>query len=132
MFLCSFQNLKTDEEIAFAGNWIHTSRLLSLIMKELNLPQTIAECKVDKKQFMSKVSELADKAFEDQCTPANPRMPLVKELENIYITAFDGKTSDKKQTGSKALSRILLRNSAFFTHFLLRPLWESMFVPLPS
>jgi acetaldehyde dehydrogenase/alcohol dehydrogenase len=58
------------------------------LMKEINLPMSIAECGVDKKQFMAKVSELADRAFEDQCTTANPRMPLVKELEEIYVKAF--------------------------------------------
>jgi acetaldehyde dehydrogenase/alcohol dehydrogenase len=58
------------------------------LMKELNMPMTIAECKVDKKKFIAKVPELADKAFEDQCTNANPRLPLVKELEDIYIRAF--------------------------------------------
>jgi len=58
------------------------------LMKELNLPMTIAECKVDKKEFLSKVPMLAEKAFEDQCTTANPRLPLVKELEEIYIKAY--------------------------------------------
>lgn len=58
------------------------------LMKEINMPSTIAECGVDRKQFMAKVPELADRAFEDQCTNANPRMPLVKELEEIYVKAF--------------------------------------------
>ena len=58
------------------------------LMKEVNIPMSIAECKVDRNQFMAKVPELADKAFEDQCTTANPRLPLVKELEEIYIKAF--------------------------------------------
>ncbi len=58
------------------------------LMKELNIPMTIAECKIDKKRFMAKVPELAEKAFEDQCTNANPRLPLVKELEEIYIKAY--------------------------------------------
>ncbi len=60
------------------------------LMKELNMPSTIAECKVDSKKFNAKVAELADKAFEDQCTTANPRLPLVSELENIYLTAYNG------------------------------------------
>lgn len=58
------------------------------LMKELNIPMTIAECNVDKKEFIAKVPMLADKAFEDQCTTANPRLPLVKELEEIYIKAY--------------------------------------------
>jgi len=58
------------------------------LMKELNIPMTISECNVDKKEFIAKVPMLADKAFEDQCTTANPRLPLVKELEEIYIKAY--------------------------------------------
>ena len=64
---------------------------ISALMKELNVPSTIAECRVDEKKFMAKVAELADKAFEDQCTTANPRLPLVSELEKLYVTAFKGK-----------------------------------------
>jgi len=60
------------------------------LMKELNMPTSIAECNVDRKQFQAKVAELADKAFEDQCTTANPRLPLVKELEELYMKAYDG------------------------------------------
>lgn len=58
------------------------------LMKELEIPMAIKECGVGEEQFKAKVAELADKAFEDQCTPANPRMPLVKELEEIYRRAF--------------------------------------------
>ncbi len=60
------------------------------LMRELNMPLTIAECKVDAGKFNEKVPALADKAFEDQCTTANPRLPLVKELEELYIKAFNG------------------------------------------
>ncbi|MEN6314927.1 MAG: bifunctional acetaldehyde-CoA/alcohol dehydrogenase [Clostridiaceae bacterium] len=60
------------------------------LMKELNMPMTIEECRVDGRLFASKVAELADKAFEDQCTTANPRLPLVTELEEIYRRAYSG------------------------------------------
>ncbi len=60
------------------------------LMKELNMPMTIAECKVDGRKFNAKAAELADKAFEDQCTTANPRMPLVTELEALYLKAYNG------------------------------------------
>lgn len=63
---------------------------IKALMKELNVPLTLADCKIDKKIFESKVSELADKAFEDQCTTANPRLPLVKELKKIYLKAYNG------------------------------------------
>lgn len=60
------------------------------LMKELNMPETIAQCGVNEKEFRAKVPELADRAFEDQCTTANPRMPLVSELEQLYLKAFEG------------------------------------------
>ncbi len=63
------------------------------LMKELNMPSTIAECKVDGRRFEEKVNELADKAFGDQCTTANPRLPLVSELKMIYRAAFSGNES---------------------------------------
>jgi acetaldehyde dehydrogenase/alcohol dehydrogenase len=61
------------------------------LMKEVNGAMTIAECGIAKDAFESKVEKLADQAFEDQCTTANPRMPLVKELEEIYRKAYYGK-----------------------------------------
>lgn len=68
-------------------------RAVRTLMKELNMPATIAECNVDSRKFKEKVSELADKAFGDQCTTANPRLPLVSELEAIYRAAFNGNES---------------------------------------
>ncbi|WP_195948382.1 bifunctional acetaldehyde-CoA/alcohol dehydrogenase [Paraclostridium bifermentans] len=64
------------------------------LLVELNIPRTIAECGVSGKDFESVVDKLALDAFDDQCTPANPRYPLVSELKDIYLTAF-GKV-DKK------------------------------------
>ncbi len=60
------------------------------LMRELNMPMTIAECKVAREEFTAKIPGLADRAFEDQCTTANPRLPLVKELEGLYMKAYDG------------------------------------------
>lgn len=58
--------------------------------KELNIPMSIAGNGVDKKDFEAKVDYLADRAFEDQCTTANPKLPLVTELAEVYRNAFKG------------------------------------------
>jgi len=58
------------------------------LMAELNIPKTLKECGIDKKEFVANLPALADKAFEDQCTGANPKLPLVKELEEIYLKAY--------------------------------------------
>ncbi len=61
------------------------------LMKEVNMVMSIQECGVDEKTFMAGVSQLADRAFEDQCTTANPRLPLVSEIAEIYKKAYYGK-----------------------------------------
>jgi acetaldehyde dehydrogenase/alcohol dehydrogenase len=58
------------------------------LAKEVGIPATIGDCGVDKKEFAGKVDFLAERAFEDQCTTANPKMPLVRELAEIYKKAY--------------------------------------------
>lgn len=58
--------------------------------KELNIPTSIEANGVSKEAFEKAVDKLADRAFEDQCTTANPKMPLVPELAEIYRQAFKG------------------------------------------
>lgn len=60
------------------------------LMAKLNMPKSIKECGIDEKEYMSKIHALAEKAFEDQCTTANPRYPLISELEEIYRKAYYG------------------------------------------
>ena len=57
---------------------------------ELNEPKSIQEAGIDEKEFLAKVDELADKAFSDQCTTANPRVPLVPEIKQILLDAYYG------------------------------------------
>ena len=56
----------------------------------LNIPKSFKECGIDENEFFNKIDNLADKAFEDQCTNANPRLPLVSELKQIMIDAYFG------------------------------------------
>jgi acetaldehyde dehydrogenase/alcohol dehydrogenase len=57
----------------------------------LGIQDSFQEVGINPKDFEAKVDWLADRAFEDQCTTANPRMPLVTELAEIYRKAFYGK-----------------------------------------
>jgi len=60
------------------------------LAKELDIPLSIEACGVSKQEFESKVNKLAELAFEDQCTTANPKLPLVSDLADIYRQAFKG------------------------------------------
>lgn len=54
------------------------------LMKELNEPISVEKCGIDKEKYFKNIDKLALEAFDDQCTSANPRLPLVSELEEIY------------------------------------------------
>ncbi|MDN6194150.1 MAG: bifunctional acetaldehyde-CoA/alcohol dehydrogenase, partial [Alkalibacterium sp.] len=60
------------------------------LAKGMNIPMSIKENGVDKKEFEAIVDELADNAFEDQCTISNPKLPLVTELAQVYRNAYKG------------------------------------------
>ena len=59
--------------------------------KHMNIPSSFKEAGIDEQEFLSKVDMLADRAFEDQCTTANPRIPLVTELKQILLDSYYGK-----------------------------------------
>jgi len=67
------------------------------LTKELNLPTSIKEYGIDETVFLSKMSALAEEAFNDQCTTANPRYPLISDLEEIYKNAYYGNPVDVKK-----------------------------------
>ncbi|MCL6571777.1 MAG: bifunctional acetaldehyde-CoA/alcohol dehydrogenase [Bacillus sp. (in: Bacteria)] len=65
-------------------------RAIITLAKEMDIPMSIEANNVDKDLFESKVDYLAERAFEDQCTTANPKLPLITELAEIYRLAFKG------------------------------------------
>ena len=59
--------------------------------EHMNIPKSFKEAGIDEQEFLAKVDMLADRAFEDQCTTANPRLPLVTELKQILLDSYYGK-----------------------------------------
>lgn len=59
--------------------------------EHLGIPKSMKDAGIDEQEFLSKVDMLADRAFEDQCTTANPRLPLVTELKQIMLDCYYGK-----------------------------------------
>ncbi|MEH7013839.1 bifunctional acetaldehyde-CoA/alcohol dehydrogenase [Neobacillus niacini] len=60
------------------------------LIKELELPMSIQETGISQNEFEKKINILAENAFDDQDTIANPKQPLVTELANIYREAYKG------------------------------------------
>ena len=59
--------------------------------EHLNIPKSFKEAGINEEEYLAKVDIVADRAFEDQCTTANPRVPLVTELKQILLDAYYGK-----------------------------------------
>lgn len=56
----------------------------------LGIPKSIREAGVAEKDFLAKVDKLSEDAFDDQCTGANPRFPLIAELKQIMLDSYYG------------------------------------------
>jgi len=57
----------------------------------VGIKKTIAEYGVDEKYFLETLDAMVEQAFDDQCTGANPRYPLMSELKDMYLRAYYGK-----------------------------------------
>lgn len=57
-------------------------------MREINIPFTLVELDIDPNEDLAKIPMLAEKAFEDQVTITNPRMPLISELEELLRVVY--------------------------------------------
>ncbi len=64
------------------------------LMKAINLPNSIKDFGVSEKAFYSKLDEMVELAFDDQCTGANPAYPLMEDIRAIYEDAYKGVVRD--------------------------------------
>jgi acetaldehyde dehydrogenase/alcohol dehydrogenase len=62
------------------------------LKRKVDIPTTIkdamAEQGIGEEFFMAHVEEMADRAFDDQCTGANPRYPLIADLKHLMVVAY--------------------------------------------
>ena len=66
-------------------------REVDKLRADVGIPKSFKEAGIDEKEWLAKVDILADRAFEDQCTSANPRVPLVSEIKQILLDSYYGK-----------------------------------------
>jgi len=76
---------KTDEDSV--ENLIKEIRILQ---DKIGIKKTIREYGVDEKYFLDTLDQMTEQAFDDQCTGANPRYPLMSEIKQMYLNAYYG------------------------------------------
>ena len=67
---------------------------IEMLKKQLDIPESISDYGISEADFLAGLDELSEQAFDDQCTGANPRYPLISEIREMYLSAFYG---SKKQ-----------------------------------
>ena len=63
------------------------------LQNKVNMPKTIKDAGVSEVKFFETLDEMVEQAFDDQCTGANPRYPLMSELKEMYITSYYGENA---------------------------------------
>ncbi len=61
------------------------------LKEKIGLPKTIKDAGVDEEKFLTTLDQMVEDAFDDQCTGANPRYPLMSEIKQMYLNAYYGK-----------------------------------------
>lgn len=59
----------------------------------IGIKKTIKDYVPDEKDFLDRLDAMVEQAFDDQCTGANPRYPLMSEIKQMYLNAYYGKTT---------------------------------------
>ena len=58
---------------------------------KIGIKKTVKDYGVEEKDFLDRLDEMVEQAFDDQCTGANPRYPLMSEIKEMYLKAYYGK-----------------------------------------
>ena len=65
-------------------------RKIDELKEQIGIKKTIKNYGIDEKYFLEKLDEMTEQAFDDQCTGANPRYPLMSEIKQMYLNAYYG------------------------------------------
>ncbi|MDY3929022.1 MAG: bifunctional acetaldehyde-CoA/alcohol dehydrogenase [Clostridia bacterium] len=64
---------------------------LDKLKEKVGIKKTIKDYGIDEADFLARLDEMTEQAFDDQCTGANPRYPLMSEIKQMYLNAYYGK-----------------------------------------
>ncbi len=79
----------TDEEV-FESLIVMVEEL----KEKIGIKKTIREYGIDEQKFLETLDEMTEQAFDDQCTGANPRYPLMREIKDMYLKAYYGENTE--------------------------------------
>jgi acetaldehyde dehydrogenase/alcohol dehydrogenase len=84
----NFLGIKGKDDDEKFENFI---KAIEELKDKVGIKKTIKDYGVDEKYFLDTLDDMVEKAFDDQCTGANPRYPLMSEIKEMYLKAYYGK-----------------------------------------
>ena len=66
-------------------------KAVNALKERVGIKKTIRDYNIDEADFLSRLDDMTEQAFDDQCTGANPRYPLMSEIKQMYLDAYYGK-----------------------------------------
>ena len=66
-------------------------KAINELKERVGIKKTIADYGIEEATFLASIDEMVEQAFDDQCTGANPRYPLMSEIKQMYLNAYYGK-----------------------------------------
>ena len=76
-------------------------KAINELKAEVGIKATIADYGIEEEKFLETLDEMTEQAFDDQCTGANPRYPLMSEIRQMYLNAYYGKTFTEECVSGK-------------------------------
>jgi len=72
-------------------------KAINELKAKVGIKETIKDYGIDEKLFLDNLDEMVEQAFDDQCTGANPRYPLMSEIKQMYLNAYYGRHFEEKE-----------------------------------
>ncbi|MDY4655997.1 MAG: bifunctional acetaldehyde-CoA/alcohol dehydrogenase [Eubacteriales bacterium] len=92
--VADYLGIKGDNDQEKLDNLI---KEIDKLKEKVGIKATIKEYVPDEADFLNRLDEMTEQAFDDQCTGANPRYPLMSEIKQMYLDAYYGKTFTEKE-----------------------------------
>ena len=73
------------------------------LKERVGIKKTIKDYGIDEQTFLDTLDEMVENAFDDQCTGANPRYPLMSEIKELYLKAYYGKQPSPHTAGGASI-----------------------------
>ena len=86
--MCRFLSIQGSSKEEKFENFL---KAIEELKAKVGIKKTIKDYCVDEKYFLDTLDDMVEKAFDDQCTGANPRYPLMSEIKEMYLKAYYGK-----------------------------------------